>query len=108
MTLFGTLFHTLKGYMGWSDTNVLEVIAAERFTCGDMVTDGAILEVDDAVQCLERADVEKIKQAQSATDSRRYATKAFQEEFWKKAKAVRESSGGAVAPVERKEIKTSS
>ena len=93
LTLFGCLFETLKAYMKWGDQRVMETIAAERFMDLGSVVGDTILEVDEAMQCLERSDVEKIKQAQDDLQRHHHSSSAFRQDFARKARELREKSG---------------
>ena len=93
LTLFGCLFETIKAYMKWGAQRVMETIAAERFMDLGSVVGDTILEVDEAVQCLERSDVEKIKQAQGELQRHSHASRVFREDFGRKARELREEAG---------------
>ena len=59
---------------------------------GSVVGD-TILEVDEAMQCLERSDVEKIKQAQDDLQRHQHSSSAFRQDFARKARELRGKSG---------------
>ena len=101
LDLFELLWFVIKAWTKYSDVKVLGIIAKRLASlhpfCGD-----AILEVDEAVACIDRHDQEKIKQAAKDHAQQNGSANSFKAAFRTKAQAVKVASGAAAIPAERK------
>ena len=87
-TLFDTLWHVIKTNLSVSDDKCLEIISQRFESPTDEMANGAILDVDEAVQVLDKDDVDEMKGEQKAEQKRATAKEVFAKKFGEKRREV--------------------
>ena len=77
ITLFQTLFFVVQTHLACDDDRCLQILSLRLQTPSDEVANGTILEVDEAVQFLDKDDIDEMKDEKVAQEKRLSATHSF-------------------------------